>query len=309
MTTLLYSHPICVEHDTGPGHPERGARVEAVLRALADPAFDALARRDAPEAAREQIERVHPAAYVDAVLAAIPETGTAHMDGDTVVSPASAQAAFRAAGAVTAAVDAIMAGEADNAFCAIRPPGHHAEPDRAMGFCLFSNAAIGALHARARYNCHRIAVCDFDVHHGNGTQAAFWDDPDLMLLCTHQMPLYPGSGAATERGCDGNIVNVPLSPGAGSEEFREAWRNIVIPRLRAFDPDFVFISAGFDAHYADPLAGLNFHEDDFAWATTEVLHVAEHAARGRVVSTLEGGYDLEALAACSRAHVGALMKG
>ncbi len=308
MTTLLYTHPVCARHDTGPGHPERPERLRAVLQALEDPAFDALIRREAPLAERAQLERVHPAAYVDSLLAAIPDSGTGHLDGDTLVSPASGEAALRAAGAVTAAVDAVMAGEADNAFCAIRPPGHHAEPDRAMGFCLFSNAAIGAQQARCVHKVHRIAVVDFDVHHGNGTQAAFWDDPDLMLLCTHQMPLYPGSGAAGERGAHGNIVNVPLPPGAGSQEFRTAYRDTVLPRLRAFDPDFVIISAGFDAHYADPLAGLNFHEDDFAWATTEILHVAEHAARGRVVSTLEGGYDLDGLAKSAAAHVDALMQ-
>jgi acetoin utilization deacetylase AcuC-like enzyme len=307
MTTLLYSHPVCLEHETGPGHPERPARLRAVLQALEDPAFDDLERREAPQATRAQIERVHPAAYVDAVTAAIPAEGTAHLDGDTVVSPASGEAALRAAGAVVAAVDAVMAGEADNAFCAIRPPGHHAEPERAMGFCLFSNAAIGAFHARAAHKAHRIAVVDFDVHHGNGTQAALWDEEDMMLFCTHQSPLYPGTGQVTERGAHGNIVNVPLQPGAGSEEFREAYRHTVIPRLRAFDPDFVIVSAGFDAHYADPLAGLNFREEDFAWATTEILHVAAHAARGRVVSTLEGGYDLDALAKSAAAHVGALM--
>lgn len=308
MTTLLYSHPVCAEHDTGPGHPERSARLHAVLEALKDPLFDALDRREAPLAERRQIELVHPAAYVDSVFAAVPASGTAYLDGDTVVSPASGEAALRAAGAVTAAVDAVMAGEADNAFCAIRPPGHHAEPDRAMGFCVFSNAAIGALHARTAHKVHRVAVVDFDVHHGNGTQAAFWDDPDLMLFCSHQMPLYPGSGSANERGAHGNIVNIPLAPGAGSEEFRDIYRKVVIPRLRAFAPDFVIISAGFDAHVSDPLAGLNFTEEDFAWATTEILHVAEHAARGRVVSTLEGGYDLEGLARSVAAHVGALME-
>jgi acetoin utilization deacetylase AcuC-like enzyme len=309
MTTLLYSHPACLQHDTGPGHPERAARLQAVLQALEDPAFDALDRREPPLASRAQIERVHPAAYVDAVFAAIPEEGIAHLDGDTVVSPGSGEAALRAAGALCAAVDAVMAGEADNAFCAVRPPGHHAEPDRAMGFCLFSNVAIGAHHARAAHKAHRIAVVDFDVHHGNGTQAAFWDDPDMMLLCTHQSPLYPGTGHPSERGAHGNIVNLPLMPGAGSEEFRQIFRDSVIPRLRAFDPDFVFVSAGFDAHVSDPLAGLNFTEDDFAWATTEILHVAEHSARGRVVSTLEGGYDLEGLALCAVAHVDALMRG
>ncbi len=307
MTTLLYSHPACGEHDPGPMHPESPARLAAVLAALEAPGFAALERREAPPVAREQLTRVHPEAYVDAVFEAIPESGHASLDADTTVSPGSGEAARRAAGALCAAVDAVMAGEAGNAFCAVRPPGHHAEADRAMGFCVFNNVAVGALHARAAHGRQRVAVVDFDVHHGNGTQAMFWDDADLMFASTHQMPLYPGTGDAQERGAHGNIVNAPLAPMSGSGEFRSAMSETILPALRRFEPDFLLVSAGFDAHADDPLAGLQFHEDDYAWATAELIAVAREFCAGRLVSTLEGGYNLEALAASAVAHVGALM--
>ncbi len=307
MSTLLLTHPACVEHDPGSHHPESPARLRAVADALADPAFDALLRREAPRATREQLERVHPAGYVDFVLSSIPAEGHAAIDADTSVSSGSGEAALRAAGALCAAVDAVVAGEAVNAFCAVRPPGHHAEPDRPMGFCLFSNAAIGASHARAVHRLARVAVVDFDVHHGNGTQAAFWDEQDLLFASTHQSPLYPGTGSAGERGAHNNVLNVPLAPGSGSEAFRQAMGERVLPRLAAFEPQLILISAGFDAHRDDPLAGLNFDESDFAWATEEICRIADHACRGRVVSTLEGGYDLTALARSAAAHVSALM--
>jgi acetoin utilization deacetylase AcuC-like enzyme len=307
LTTLLFTHPACLEHDPGRFHPEAPARLAAVLKALSEPRFEALERREAPAASREQLERVHPAAYVDFVLSRIPERGHASVDADTTVSPGSGEAALRAAGAVCAAVDAVMAGDATNAFCAVRPPGHHAEPDRAMGFCLFSNLALGAFHARAVHRLQRIAVVDFDVHHGNGTQAAFWDDRDLLFASTHQMPLYPGTGAAAERGAHNNVLNVPLAPGSGSAVFRRAMSERVLPRLAAFEPQLLMISAGFDAHAGDPLAGLAFEDEDFAWATEEICRIADHACRGRVVSALEGGYDLEALGRSAAAHVGALM--
>ena len=307
MTTVLYSHSACFDHEPGRMHPESPARLKAVLSALDGPDFEALDRREAPQAERAQIARVHPESYVDAVLEAIPDTGYAALDMDTTVSPGSGEAALRAAGAVCAAVDAVVGGEADNAFCAVRPPGHHAEPERPMGFCVFNSVAVGALQARAVHGLHRVAVIDFDVHHGNGTQAMFWDDPDLYYASTHQMPLYPGTGAANERGAHNNIVNVPLAPMAGSLDFRNGMRERVLPTLAKFEPDFVLISAGFDAHEDDPLAGLRFHEDDFAWATTEIAAVARHAAGGRLVSTLEGGYDLHALGASAAAHVRALM--
>ncbi len=307
MTTVLYTHAACLEHNPGRGHPERPARLEAVLAALDTEAFTALERREAPRAEREQIARVHPGAYVDRILEAIPIAGYYGLDMDTVVSPGSGEAALRAAGAVCAAVDAVMAGEADNAFCAVRPPGHHAEPERAMGFCLFNNVAIGAAQARAVHGLSRVAVVDFDVHHGNGTQAMFWDEPELFFGSTHQMPLYPGTGSASERGASGNIVNVPLPPGAGSEEFRAAMAEGVLPALRRFAPEFLLISAGFDAHQADPLAQLRFQDEDYAWATAELKRVAGECCAGRLVSTLEGGYDLSALASSAAAHVAALM--
>ena len=307
MTTLLYSHEACIGHDTGSMHPESPARLKAILAALEAEEFGGLSRREAPRASVEQIARVHPRAFVEAVLAAIPESGLGGLDADTIVSPGSGEAALRAAGAVCAAVDAIMAGEADNAFCAVRPPGHHAEPQRAMGFCLFNNVAVGAEQARAVHGLARVAVMDFDVHHGNGTQAMFWDDGDLFYASTHQMPLYPGTGGETERGRADNIVNAPLAPMAGSGEFRQAMSGIVLPALAEFEPDFVFISAGFDAHASDPLANLRFHEEDYVWATRELMAIARDCCDGRLVSTLEGGYDLKALASSAAAHVRALM--
>ncbi len=306
---MLYSHAACFDHDTGQGHPERPARLKAVLSALGEEEFQALERREPPLASREQIARVHSEAYYDQVLAAIPEHGRRGLDADTIVSPGSREAALRAAGAVCAAVDAVMSGEARNAFCAVRPPGHHAEPERAMGFCLFNSVAVGALQARAVHRAHRVAVVDFDVHHGNGTQAMFWDDPDLLFASTHQMPLYPGTGSPAETGCANNILNLPLHPMDGSGAFRAAMSQTLLPRLARFQPDLILISAGFDAHESDPLAGLRFHAEDFGWATTEIMRVAESACGGRVVSSLEGGYDLEALAVSAAAHVRALLHG
>jgi acetoin utilization deacetylase AcuC-like enzyme len=306
MSTLLLTHPACLEHDTGPYHPERPARLEAVLRALGDDSFRRLDRREAPLAEERHIALVHPLAHIESVIESIPGVGHGAIDGDTLVSPGSREAALRAAGGVVAAIDALAAGEAANAFCAVRPPGHHAEPDKAMGFCLFNNIAIGALHARAAHGARRVAVVDFDVHHGNGTQAMFERDPDLFYASTHQWPLYPGTGAADERGV-GNIFNVPLRPHAGGGEFRTAFERFILPALDAFRPEWLLISAGFDAHAADPLAALELHEDDFAWVTSALLEIAAAHARGRVVSALEGGYDLAALAASASAHVRALM--
>ena len=306
MTTLLFSHPACLEHVPGPHHPESPERLRAVLAALDGPEFAGLARREAPRAERAQIERVHTAPYVEQVLAAVPSAGYVHLDPDTVLSPASGEAALRAAGALCAAVDAVVGGEGDNAFCAGRPPGHHAEPERAMGFCLFNNVVVGAAHARAAHGLKRAAVIDFDVHHGNGSQAMIENDADLFYASTHQWPYYPGTGAASERGV-GNVVNVPLAAGSGSADFRRAMDAEVLPALSAFKPDFVFISAGFDAHAADPLAGLALADDDFAWATEEIAKLAAACCQGRLVSTLEGGYDLGALATASAAHVRALM--
>jgi acetoin utilization deacetylase AcuC-like enzyme len=306
MTTLLYTHPACLEHDPGEYHPESPARLRAVLQALDGPEFARLHRREAPEAELDDIARVHPRRFVDRLLAAVPQAGHVGIDADTIMSPASGRAALRAAGAVAAAVDAVVVGEADNAFCAVRPPGHHAEPGRAMGFCLFNNAAIGALRARETHGLARVAVVDFDVHHGNGTQARFWGDPGLFYASTHQSPLYPGTGARSETGV-GNIVNVPLPPMAGSREFRRGVAREILPALDAFRPELVVISAGFDAHKSDPLAQLLLEESDYTWITEQLLEIARQHAGGRVVSTLEGGYDLAALGASAAAHVRVLM--
>ncbi len=307
MQTILYTHQACLEHDPGDHHPECPARLRAVLAALEAEEFQHLDRREAPRADIDQIALVHERDYVRAVLDAIPAEGRRALDGDTHVSPASGEAALRASGAVCAAVDAVVAGEARNAFCAVRPPGHHAEQAIAMGFCLFNSVAVGAAHAQAAHGLARAAVIDFDVHHGNGTQAMFWDKADLFYASTHQSPLYPGTGGLNERGNHRNIVNAPLAPSAGSDEFRSAFDETVLPALRAFDPDMVFISAGFDAHRADPLAMLNLEDSDYEWATTALMHVADECCGGKLVSTLEGGYDLNALASSSRAHVHALM--
>jgi acetoin utilization deacetylase AcuC-like enzyme len=306
MTTLLYTHPACLEHDPGRHHPESPARLRAVLEALAAPEFALLERREAPEAALDDILRVHSRHHVERMLRAVPKSGHVAIDADTVLSPASGEAALRAAGAVVAAVDAVVAREADNAFCAVRPPGHHAEPERAMGFCLFNNVAIGALRAREAHGLGRVAVIDFDVHHGNGTQARFADDQTLFYASTHQSPLYPGTGAASETGV-GNIVNAPLPPLAGSQQFRMAMSRKILPALDAFRPEMVLISAGFDAHRHDPLAQLLLEEADYTWATEQLLEIARRHAAGRVVATLEGGYDLPALAASAAAHVRVLM--
>jgi acetoin utilization deacetylase AcuC-like enzyme len=306
MTTFLYTHPACLDHDPGRHHPESPARLRAVLAALDDPEFARLERCEAPEATREDLLRVHPRRHVDRILGAVPQIGHIAIDADTVLSPASGEAALRAAGAVVAAVDAVVAKEADNAFCAVRPPGHHAEPQRAMGFCLFNNAAIGALRARAAHGLSRVAVVDFDVHHGNGTQAAFETDGTLFYASTHQYPLYPGTGAASETGV-GNVVNVPLRPMAGSSQFRLGVTQRILPALDAFRPELVIVSAGFDAHRSDPLAQLMLEEADYTWVTEKLLEIADRHAAGRLVATLEGGYDRSALAASAAAHVRVLM--
>jgi acetoin utilization deacetylase AcuC-like enzyme len=306
MTTLLYTHPVCLEHDPGLHHPESPARLRAVLAALSGSQFAELDRREAPAAAFEDLLRVHPRHHVERILNAVPMAGHVAIDADTVLSAASGRAALHAAGAVTAAVDAVVGKEAENAFCAVRPPGHHAEPDRAMGFCVFNNAAIAALRAREVHGLERVAVIDFDVHHGNGTQAAFETDENLFYASTHQSPLYPGSGAADETGV-GNIVNVPLRPMSGSGPFRRALSERVLPALDDFRPRLVIISAGFDAHRSDPLAQLMLEESDYVWVTEQLVELAYRHAEGRLVSTLEGGYDLHALGASAAAHVGVLM--
>lgn len=306
MTTLLFTHPACLEHDPGRYHPERPERLQVVLDALGDGRFRAMERREAPRAEDHHLALCHPIPFVDGLLGAIPPAGRHQLDGDTAVSPGSGEAALRAAGAVVAAVDAVMAGEAATAFCAVRPPGHHAEPAQAMGFCLFNNVAIGALHARAAHGLDRVAVIDFDVHHGNGTQSVFERNASLFYASTHQWPLYPGTGAAEEHGV-GNVMNVPLPSGTDGPGYRRAFERLVLPALDTFAPELILISAGFDAHAQDPLAGLMLEDDDFAWVTSAIAEVARRHSKGRIVSALEGGYDLDALARSAAAHVGALM--
>lgn len=309
MTTALLSHPACEDHDTGPGHPERSDRLRAILRVLEQEEFAGLLRETAPRATEEQLERAHPHEHVRTILAIRPEADNyVFLDPDTVMSSGSAEAALRAAGGAVAAVDLVMEGKAANAFVAVRPPGHHAEPARAMGFCLFNNVAVAAQHARAAWGLTRIAVVDFDVHHGNGTQAMFAGDADLFYASSHQSPAYPGTGSAHDRGVANNIVNVPLPPGAGSELFRRAWHDTILPALDRFAPELLIISAGFDAHRSDPLAQIQLDADDYAWITRELASVAARRAQGRIVSVLEGGYDLEALAESTAAHVRALMR-
>jgi acetoin utilization deacetylase AcuC-like enzyme len=303
----LYTHPACLQHDPGPGHAEQPARLRAVLRALDHDRYAALDRIEAPRATREQLLRVHSAAHVERILAnAPPEGGTYRLDEDTVMSSGSVEAALRAAGAAVAAVDAVLGGDTRHAFCAVRPPGHHATRNLAMGFCLFNNIAVAAAHALAAHGLKRVAIADFDVHHGNGTQAIFEREPRVLFASSHQSPLYPDSGRESERGV-GNIVNGTLSPGAGSHEFRELWEGVLLPRLQAFKPQLVLVSAGFDAHRDDPLADIRLGQEDYAWLTERLVALARTHAGGRLVSTLEGGYDLAALAASVSAHVSALI--
>jgi acetoin utilization deacetylase AcuC-like enzyme len=308
MSTLVYTHAACFRHEPGPSHPESPQRLKAVLEVLEGPEFKDLSWREAPMGTRMQAMLVHDQDYVDNIADVAPDSGRVALDGgDTVMSPGSWEAVMRCIGAACAGVDAVMAGEAANVFCATRPCGHHAEPDRAMGFCIFNQAAIAAVHALQAHGLERVAVVDFDVHHGNGTQAAFYARPELFYASSHQSPLYPGTGDRSERGVSGNIVNVPLPPGCGSDLFRARIESDMLPALRAFRPDFIIISAGFDAHRLDPLAGMNLEDDDFGWVTQKLMAVADEQCAGRIVSILEGGYSGEGLAGGTAAHVRALM--
>jgi len=310
MSTLLVTHPAFLAHDTGPAHPERPDRMRVIDKVLAHDTFKPLSRMEAPlrDDIEDAIALAHPREYIDAIKELRPAAGTdsVHLDPDTVLSSGTWEAASRAIGAGLLAVDEVMAGKVSNAFCQVRPCGHHAETRRPMGFCIFSNIAVAALYARRKHGLERVAVVDFDVHHGNGTQDIFWEDKDLFFASTHQMPLFPGTGAVSEAGV-GNICNAPLRPGDGSDRFREAFESRILPALKGFGPELVFISAGFDAHEDDPLANLRLREEDFGWVTAKIAEVADKHADGRIVSMLEGGYNLGALARSVAVHVRGLM--
>ncbi len=305
MKTALLTHADCLEHVTPDGHPERVARLEHILHALESLDLD---RRTAPLAADDDLLRIHPESHIRNIRSSRPTEGYRQIDGDTFMSPGSVDAAYRAAGAVVRAVDLVLSGDAPNAFCAIRPPGHHAESETAMGFCLFGNAALAAKHALDHHGLKRVAVVDFDVHHGNGTQDLLWDEARALVITSQQIPLWPGTGRPDETGAHDTVLNIPLPPRSGGAEMRAAYESQAFPRLRAFKPELIVISAGFDAHQDDPLAELNWSTGDFAWITAELCKIADECCDGRIVSTLEGGYDLNALAEATRAHVEELMK-
>ncbi|TYB77808.1 histone deacetylase family protein [Maritimibacter fusiformis] len=308
MTTALFTHPDCLDHINPPGHPEQVARLKAIDAALAAPGFATLDRREAPLGDEADIRRAHPKVHLDRIRASAPAEGLTQIDPDTSMSPGSLTAAYRAVGGAVAAVDAVLTGEAGNAFVACRPPGHHAERARPMGFCLFSNAAIAALHALDVQGLDRVAVLDFDVHHGNGTQDVLWNESRARFASSHQMPLYPGTGGAHEKGAYEQILNVPLSEGSGGERMRAEWEGSILPWISEFRPELIVVSAGFDAHARDPLAGLHWQTEDFGWLTHRICDLADDVCDGRVVSTLEGGYDLEALAESVALHVEILME-
>jgi acetoin utilization deacetylase AcuC-like enzyme len=307
MTTLLLMHRASLDHLTPPGHPERPDRIRAVDQVLGESRFDKLVRGEAPEGTLELARLCHDEHYIEELRRIAPDMGLIYLDGDTSMSPGTWEAAMRSVGGAVAATDAVMSGAADNAFLAMRPPGHHAETNKPMGFCFFDHAAIAARHAQRKYGIARAAVVDFDVHHGNGTQDIFWSDPTMMYCSTHQMPLFPGTGATGERGEHDTIVNAPLAPGDGGAKFRSAFENAILPQLQKFAPELIVISAGFDAHRRDPLANINLDAEDFGWVTRKLMDVAHSSAGGRVVSVLEGGYDLQGLKESVAAHVTALM--
>jgi acetoin utilization deacetylase AcuC-like enzyme len=307
MPTLYITHPACLDHQTPFGHPERPDRIRAIERALEKERFTSLIREQAPMAEMDSLALAHPEDHILRLRDISPREGLVRIDEDTTMSPGTYEAALRGAGGAVLAVDEVMTGKVRNAFVAMRPPGHHAERIRAMGFCFFNNAAIAARHAQKKHGAERVAIFDWDVHHGNGTQDIFWSDETVLYCSTHEAPLYPGTGALSETGEHGTIVNAPLNAGEGSEAFREAVDTVIAPRIDDFSPDLIIISAGFDAHWRDPLASLNLTESDFAWATQKLMDLADRHCGQRIVSVLEGGYDLEALAKSTAFHLDALM--
>ena len=307
MTTLLLTHRASLDHLTPPGHPERPDRIRAVDQILSESRFEKLVRQEAPEGTLELVRLCHDEHYVEELRRIAPDKGLIYLDGDTSMSPGTWEAVMRGVGGAVAATDAVMSGAAGNAFVAMRPPGHHAETNKPMGFCFFDHAAIAARHAQRKYGIARAAVVDFDVHHGNGTQDIFWADPTMMYCSTHQMPLFPGTGATGERGEHDTIVNAPLAPNDGAAKFRAAFENLILPQLTKFAPELIVISAGFDAHRRDPLANINLDAEDFGWVTRKLMDLADKSAGGRIVSVLEGGYDLQGLKESVAAHVTALM--
>ncbi|NMN58137.1 MULTISPECIES: histone deacetylase family protein [unclassified Xanthobacter] len=309
MSTLLVTHPAGLSHATPAGHPERADRLRVLDRIFEQEKFSHLVRDLAPRGEREDIIRVHPADFVDAMGEAVPQDGLVRIDSDTILSPGSWEAALRAVGGACFAVDEVMEGKVTNAFVAMRPPGHHCETRKPMGFCLMNQVAIAARHAQAKYGLQRVAIVDFDVHHGNGTQEIFWADDSVLYCSTHEMPLYPGTGAQGETGAVNTIVNAPLRSGDDGAVFKEAMETRILPRITSFAPDLILISAGFDAHVRDPLASLRLVDTDFGWITRRLMEIADKKCEGRVVSLLEGGYDLEGLATSAAAHVTALMHG
>lgn len=307
MPTLYYHHSACLNHDTAPGHPERPDRMRAIEQGLAADHFKPLVRIEAPEADFDTVALCHSNEYIDELRHISPKDGMIYLDGDTSMSPGTLEAALRATGGAVAAVDAVMTNTKTNAFVGTRPPGHHAETAKPMGFCFFDSAAIAARYAQRKYGITRAAVVDFDVHHGNGSQEIFWSDPTVIYASTHQMPLFPGTGSTSERGEEDTVVNAPLRPGNGGREFREAFELAILPRLEQFSPELIVISAGFDAHWRDPLGSLELREEDYAWVTRKLMEIADKSAQGRIVSVLEGGYDLQGLRDSVAVHVAALM--
>lgn len=306
MSTQFFYHRDCLDHYPGLSHPESPQRLISITKTLSHTNFDMLSRVQSPKAEFDTITLMHDPYYVESIFNSLPISDSKQLDPDTILSPGSGDALLRGVGGICSAVDNVLSGVSNNAFCCMRPPGHHAEYGEAMGFCIFNNIAVAAKYAQKKYGIDKVAVVDFDVHHGNGTQHLFENDSNLFYASTHQYPAYPGTGAISEVG-SGNIVNVPLKPGTGSEAFRAAYTKTILPKLNTFEPELLLVSAGFDAHRKDPLCQLNLNSDDFSWVTKHLIEVADNHCQGMLISTLEGGYDLDALASSVAKHVQELL--